>query len=268
MHMEQIFGNTLVQKMVVIILATGALLLFARTVTEMKEWRFIGSGTTATNTIAVTGKGEVFAVPDIAQFTLSVTKENKDVKSAQKEATEKMNAIIAYLKSVNIAEKDIKVTNYSANPKYEWIQQPCRAGEYCTGGQNKLVGFTVSQTIQVKVRKDTDKASDILGEAGNRGATEIGNLEFINDDEDALKADARKQAIADAKEKAESLARELGVSIVRIVGFNEDGGYQQPVMYKAARMEMMADSAGAPSPELPVGENKIQSNVTVTYEIK
>ncbi len=254
--------------MLVVVLACAGLLLLAQSVTEMKNWRFIGSGTTATNTIAVSGKGEVFAIPDIAQFTLTVTKEGKDVKSAQKDATEKMNGIIGYLKTAGIEEKDIKTTNYSANPKYEWVQMVCKVGEYCPGGENKLVGFTVSQTVQVRVRENNDKASEILGEAGARGATEIGSLEFINDDEDALKADARNKAIQDAKQKADALANELGVSIVRIVGFSEDGGYQPPVMYKAARLEAMSADAGAPAPELPVGENKIQSNVTVTYEIK
>lgn len=266
--MESFFSNAIIQKAGIAALGCLALLLAVQSITEVKGWKFIGSGTTATNTIAVSGKGEIFAVPDIAQFTLGVTKEGKDVKVAQKEATEKMNDIMAYLKSVGIEDKDVKTINYSANPKYEWIQPPCRQGEYCGNGQNKLVGFSVSQTIQVKVRKDTDKASDVLGEAGARGATEIGSLEFINDDEDKLKADARKEAIADAKQKADILASELGVSIVRVVGFSEDGGYQPPVMYREAKLQMAAMDSGAASPEIPVGENKILSQVTITYEIR
>jgi uncharacterized protein YggE len=265
--METIFAHSFIQKAVLAALIALGLFLGAKAITEVKGWKFIGSGTTATNTIAVSGKGEVFAVPDIARFTIGVTKDAKDVKTAQKEAKQKMNDIIVYLKSAGIEDRDVKTINYSANPKYEWIQPICRPGEAC-GGQNKLTGFTVSQTIQVKVRKDTDKAGDILGEAGARGATELGSLEFINDDEEKLKADARSQAIADAKQKAEALARELGVTIVRIVGFSEEGGYQPPVMYRQAKMEMaVMDSAGA-APELPSGENKIAAQVTVTYEIR
>ena len=61
----------------------------------------------------------------------------------------------------------------------------------------------------------------------------------------------------------------LGVSIVRIVGFNENNG--GPIYY-AKTMSM--DSAGmggapaAPAPEIPVGQNKITSNVNITYEIR
>ena len=37
-----------------------------------------------------------------------------------------------------------------------------------------------------------------------------------------------------------------------------------------AKSEMMMDSVGAsaPAPTLPKGENKITSNVTITYEIR
>lgn len=39
---------------------------------------------------------------------------------------------------------------------------------------------------------------------------------------------------------------------------------------KTARVEMMAMDAGGanPAPELPVGENKIASQVSITYEIR
>jgi uncharacterized protein YggE len=265
--MEQFFSQNAARQAVVVACACLALFLGAKAVTEVKGWKFIGSGTPATNTIAVSGKGEVFAIPDIAQFTLGVSKDAPDVKTAQKDVTEKMNAIIAYLKQSGIDDKDVKTINYSANPKYEWVQKACPFNAPCPGGENKLVGFTVSQMIQVKVRKDTDKASDILAVAGSKGATDIGSLEFINDDEDKLKDEARDAAIKNAQQKAQALAKELGVSIIRVTGFAEEGGAMP--MYRATKMEFMAaDAAGAPAPELPVGENKIQSNVTVTYEIR
>ena len=79
-------------------------------------------------------------------------------------------------------------------------------------------------------------------------------------------AEARKEAIADAKAKAESLAASLGVRLVRIVGFSE--GSSGPIYYAKEVRLMTADSAEAPSPEIPVGENKITSNISLTYEIQ
>ncbi len=249
--------------------ALGVLALWgaAQFLISLKEYRFVGSGTTATNTITVSGEGEVFAVPDLATFSLTVREEAKEVKDAQKTATEKGNKIIAALKAAGVDEKDIKTTSYNVNPKYEWYEAVCTELR-CPPGRQEMVGFEVWQTVEVKVR-DTEKAGDILSQVGGLGVSDISGLSFTIDDEDALKTDAREQAIGDAEAKAKELAGQLGVELVRIVGFTEDAGGYMPY-YKTARMEMAVamDSSGAAAPELPVGENKIVSNVTITYEIR
>ncbi|NBV76944.1 DUF541 domain-containing protein [bacterium] len=251
-------------------LALGVLALFllVLTASEWKSMRFIGSGVTATNTINVSGKGEVFAVPDTGEFTLTVRETAKQVKDAQDTATKKANGSIAFLKDAGVDEKDIKTTDYSVNPQYEWQQGVCPANAgYCPGGKQILTGFQVSQTLSVKVR-DTKKAGDLLSGVGSKGVSEVSGLTFTVADEDSLKAEAREKAIADAKEKADVLAKQLGVSVVRIVGFSEnDGGYVQP-MYMKREALMAADSMGGAAPQVPVGQNKIQSNVSITYEIK
>lgn len=243
-----------------------ALFLLIGTIGEIKSYKFIGSGVAATNTITVNGEGEVFAVPDTATFSVTVREKAKEVKNAQDAATKKSNDIIAYIKGSGIDEKDIKTADYSVNPQYEWKQAICPAGTLCPPGKQVLVGYQVSQTLLIKVR-DTKKAGELLSGVGSRGASEVSGLSFTIDDEDALKAEARDKAITQAKDKAEVLAKSLGVSLVRVVGFSEGGG-DRPIYYaKAAMMESSAGGAVS-SPEIPVGENKIVSNVSVTYEIR
>ncbi len=250
-------------------LAMLALFLLIQSLKSLKEFRYVGSGVTASNTISVSGMGEVFAVPDIATFSVSVQEEAKEVEVAQETATEKTNDIIAYLKAEGIEDRDIKTTDYNVYPQYDWVQEAERAG-IVTPGRQVLRGYQVSQTISVKVR-DTEKAGGLLSGVGSRGASNVSGLSFTIDDEDALKAEARQLAIDEAAAKAEALADQLGVEIVRVVGFNEDS-YGYPVY--AARGGVAMDMAYseeakmAPAPELPVGENKITSNVNVTYEIR
>src|SRR3989338_9217117 len=98
-----------------------ALFLLVLTVSTLKEWRYIGTGVPATNTITVSGEGEVFAVPDTATFSVTVQEEAKEVQDAQKVATGKANAIIAYLKGEGVEEKDIRTTDYSVYPQYHYI---------------------------------------------------------------------------------------------------------------------------------------------------
>lgn len=257
------------RKLVIAVLGALALFLLFAAFSEIKSLRFIGSGVSATNTITVTGEGEVFAVPDIAEFSATVMEEGSDVKAAQDKATKKINDIYAYLKDQDIDEKDIRTIDYSANPQYEWNNQVCPAGSgYCPGGKQTLVGYQVSQTLSIKVR-DTEKAGDLLAGVGDKGVSSVSGLNFTVDDQEAIEAEARDKAIADAKSKAATLAKSLGVSLVRIVGFSENGS--QPYFAKAAYGlggAMDAALESAPAPEIPTGQNKITSNVSLTYEIR
>jgi len=260
-----IIPPSMVVKAVTIALAAITLLALVASLKTLREYQYVGAGLSATNTISISGEGEVFAVPDLATFTVSVQEEAKEAEDAQRVATQKTNDIIAALKRLGVEERDIKTTGYNLYPRYEWRETS--EGIVRSEGERVLVGFEVSQSLEVKVR-NTDDAGMILAEAGKLGASNVSGLSFTIDDEDDLKRDAREQAIADAEEKAQALARDLGVDLVRIVGFSEGGlGYQPPIAY--ARMETVAmDSVGGAVPELPLGENKITSQVTITYEIR
>lgn len=244
------------------------LFLLVQAFAGIMNLRYIGAGLQATNTINVSGYGESFGVPDIATFTFSVSSEKATVALAQAEATAKINAIAAYLKGAGVDEKDIKTTDYSVYPQYDYKTEVCAAGYPC-GGKQTLRGYEVRQTTTVKVRS-TDKAGDLLTGVGEKGATEVSGLNFTFDKPDQVQTQARDKAIADAKEKADMLAKQLGVRIVRVVSYSDSGSYPQPMMY--AR-DMAYGSAGvanekAVAPTLSVGENKVTSNVTITYEIR
>ena len=102
---------------------------------------------------------------------------------------------------------------------------------------------------------------------GSRGASQVSGLSFEVDDQKALEKEARGKAISDARTQAEVLAKQLGVSIVRVVGFSE-GGRGGPVYYAKAAGVTMDSAAPVSSPEIPVGQNKITSDVAITYEVK
>ncbi len=218
--------------------------------------------------ITVTGKGEAVAVPNIATFSFSVTETAKTVKEAQDKATEKINKVIAYLKTANIADKDVQTQNYYINPQYDYVTASCIRP--CTPGKQVLTGYQVTQTIVVKIRK-TEEAGNILTGIGNLGVQNVSGLDLTVDNEEGEIAKARAKAIEDAKLKAQELAKQLGVHLVRITSFSEQGqGY--PIYYSKVGLQVReggADVAVAnPAPEIPTGENKITSVVTITYEIR
>jgi len=244
-----------------------ALFLLVVSLYFLRAMQYVGSGVPSSNTISVSGEGEVFAVPDIATFSVTVLQRADTVEPAQTAATEKANAIIAYLRGEGIDEKDIKTVDYSVHPRYEYQNAVCREG-FCPPGEQVLAGYEVSQTLTVKVR-DTAEAGGILSGVGSLGASSVSGLSFTIDEEDDLKSEARGMAIDEAEDKARELARQLGVRLIRIVGFSEDGS-QPYYAYGRGGVESFTalDAIKAPAPELPVGENKIISYVTITYEIR
>ncbi|KKW35828.1 hypothetical protein A2852_00720 [Candidatus Adlerbacteria bacterium RIFCSPHIGHO2_01_FULL_54_23] len=250
---------------VVVTVVLLAVFVGLKALAELQGLRYIGAGLPPANTIDVTGYGETFATPDIATFTYSVVALKLTVAAAQEDAAEKSNAIVKYLRDSGIAEKDIQTSNYSVYPQYEYSQVQCLSYP-CPGGRQVLKGYEVRQSTTVKIR-DTAKAGDLLTGAGSRGATEVSGLQFTFDDPHAGQTQAREKAIADAKAQAEVLSKQLGVRLVRVVSFSESGS--QPV-YKLqdAYGRGGAESSVTPAPDISVGENKITSNVSITYEIK
>lgn len=253
-----------------IIAAAGLLVAFLliQVLSGLMGLRYIGAGITPGNTISVSGYGESYSTPDIATFTYSVVSEKSTVVAAQEEATQKANAIMAYLKEAGVDEKDIKTSNYSINPQYDWVQSSCLNG-VCPSGRQVLRGYEVRQSTTVKIR-DTAKAGELLAGIGTKGATEVSGLQFTFENPLQGQLEAREKAIADAKSKANELAKQLGVSIVRVVAFSENGGGMPPMPYKTeAYGRGGADMAVAQSaPEFSVGQNQVTSSVSITYEIR
>lgn len=277
-HVSQFANDPKVRWGVVAVLFLLAAFLLVITISSLKEFRYIGGGVPVTNTITVQGEGEVFAVPDTATFTFSVVEERETVELAQEVATNKMNDIVKFLEDGGIDEKDVRTIGYNVYPKYEWQRGGATAlpaggyagAYYPPDGKQVIVGYEVSQTVQVKVR-DTESAGKLISGVGSMGASNISGLAFTIDDEDALQAEARRKAIDDARAKARQLAADLDVRLIRVVSFGENGYYPYANRTYLAEGLGGATDAAIPAMEkavLPLGENRIVSNVSVTYEIR
>ncbi|MFA6586018.1 MAG: SIMPL domain-containing protein [Candidatus Paceibacterota bacterium] len=219
-------------------------------------------GNNPENTISFSGHGEVTAVPDIASVYFTINKDAKTVKEAQALVAGIEKKSLDFLKTNNVLDKDIQASNASFSPKYEYRYDTKISMPY--PGNSVIVGYTASESITVKVR-NTDDVGKIIQGLGTLGVTDLSGPNFSIDNEDGLKAEARKKAIDDAKAKAEVLARDLGVHLGKITSFNESGNYPTPMYAKG----MMDSVSSAPArAQVPKGENTISSDVTITYEIK
>jgi len=225
--------------------------------------KYVGQDVQQKNTISAGGSGEVYANPDLAVVDFTVVTDAATVAEATQNNTTAMNAVNAAVKAAGVADSDLKTTNYSIYPLYDYVQASCVPP--CPEGKRVLTGYEVSQTLEVKIR-DLTKTGQIIEAATAAGANQVGDLQFTVENPDQYTAQAREQAIAEAKSKAQSIANQLGVELGRITGFSESGSVPSPIIYT----ESAAAGAGgaAVTPTVQPGQNKITDNVTVTYEIE
>jgi uncharacterized protein YggE len=227
---------------------------------------YIGKQFPSMNTIAVSGKGEAISIPDIATFSFSVTETAKTVKQAQDLATAKINKSLVDVKAKGVEDKDIKTLSYSINPKYEYSQGVCN--QYgCPNGRSVLVGYEVSQSIQVKVR-EISKAGEMFDTLGKVGIENVNGLTFSIDDIEYIKSIARANAIKNAEAKAEKIAKDLGVSLVKVISFYDSSDDQYPMYAREVMSPDMMSAKASVAPSVPTGEQKVTANVSVTYEIR
>ncbi len=240
----------------------------------------LSEGDATANTISFTGEGKVFAVPDIAAISFSIVTEATTSKAAQDANSLKSKKVVDFLKSQQIADKDVKTTGYNVYPQYNNYPRPCpldtkmmapseSAGMMpqsypCTDNTQKISSYQVSQSFEVQVR-DLLKVSPVLDGLVTAGANQVNNLGFQVDDMEKVNNEARAKAIADAKTKAENLRRQLGIRLGKIVNYSEGGYYPQ---YYGAKAMDSTGGALPPGPSVPAGENEITANVTITYQIK
>ncbi|HEX5241574.1 MAG TPA: SIMPL domain-containing protein [Candidatus Limnocylindrales bacterium] len=225
--------------------------LFAARPTNAQD----GGSTPADHTISVTGTGDVLLQPDVADLRLGVSVTSGSVADARNRAATAMTAVIARLKALGIAEKDIQTSMVSLQPTYDYSANTTPP---------RVTGFQFANSIAVTVR-DLDKLGDAIDQSLAAGATSLDSVSFRVDDQTGAEAQARTAAMADAKAKAQALASAAGVSITGVASISETvAPVPYPVYYGAAAGA--APSKDVATPVQP-GTNDVSVTVSVVFLI-
>lgn len=211
--------------------------------------------TTKTDLFTVTGTGDATAVPDTAMVNMGVNKTASSVQQAQEQVNTVINQLTKDMQTLGVEAKDIKTTNYSVSPNYDY-----------TSGSQQINGYAVNADVQVQI-KSVDKANQAIDIATKDGATNVGNVQFVLNDQKKkdLENQARKEAIDAAKAKAVSISQASGIHLGRLIDVQETNDNAQPVPMTMQAAGKVGAVDSAPT-QLNAGENKITSNVTLSYE--
>jgi len=214
----------------------------------------------------ITGKGtfEIKLNPNIGNFHFVVKTIDKTSKESHQKMIQKSNQIMLALYDKGVEKDDLKAEAYVSTPKYS--SESCRENN-CPVNKQSPIAFESSQVIFVKLR-DIKKSGEIISFLNENNIDEIGSINYEIDDIDKFKEQARREAIELAKKDAKNIAKSLGVRLNKLVKFTE---YAIPFEDKIKKFGVIDNREDFNIPvniiKTENGEQKIQSNVIVTYQI-
>lgn len=220
-------------------------LAFSQTVDNQKD------------TLQVSGRGEVNAKPDKVNITISVDTTNQVASAAVKENADKMNKVMAKLKSQIGKNDKISTTGYNLSPVYTYDEKTRKSD---------LSGYRVSNSIVVE-SKNLEGIGKLIDSATQSGANRIESLSFDTDKRDEYRRQALVKAVQDARETAEIVAKAAGVTIVKIMQISPS--YEIPIpIYREFATTARAAPAPPPPTQIEPGELTVNASVNMVFEIQ
>jgi uncharacterized protein YggE len=203
-------------------------------------------------TITVTGSGQVFLSPDIANISIGVHTEAEDAERAVADSNAQTQSVVQMLKDSGVATVDIQTANFSIYPRQDFDDQ----------GRVRDITYVVENTVRVTVR-DLDAIGELLNAVVESGANNVYGIQFDVEDRVNALSDARKAAVDNARSVAEEMAQAAGVELGPLHSITVYGNAPTQVFEERA---MAADAAGA----VPIspGQLSLTVEVNVVYEIQ
>lgn len=210
----------------------------------------------ARRSLTVSGSATVTAKNDTATIHLSVETSSPNVKAAVRENANTMTAVRNAVISSGADASKIETQNYNVYPQ----------NTYDDKGRVKNKTYNCTNSMNVVVSR-LDKTGEIMDAAVQAGANRIDSVDFSVSNTQVYKDQALKEATADALRKANIMAAALGKQVVNVISVSEDSNNVVP--YRMMKMSLAAARDGAESAPTPLdpGDAKMESRVTVVFEI-
>ena len=209
--------------------------------------------TTANPVIDLNISETVEARPDIATFSTGVQTMAPTASEAVRANNVQMASVVARLKKLGIAERDIQTTQINLNQQFDYRD-----------GQQIFKGYQASNMVNAKLR-DLKKLGAFLDALAVDGATSFNGPTFGIDDDSKFQEAARDKVWATAMNRARNLARKAGYTDVRVLRVEESdqGRSYTPMPMLARSMDAAAEKTTPISP----GELSVGASMSFTFEM-
>lgn len=207
--------------------------------------------------LRVDGHGEVKVNPDVASLSISVETNAAEARTAARENAEKMDKVLARLKTQISGKDNISTSSFHIIPIYEYDE---------SRKKSTLTGYRVTNKILIET-ENIRNIGKLIDSAIQAGANRLDSLRFSTDKKDLYRKQALEKAVIDAKETAGIVARAAGVSIVRVIEISPSYQMPFPIYRDARETRKMAVAQAAPT-QIEPGELTISSSVNMVFEIR
>jgi uncharacterized protein YggE len=199
--------------------------------------------------ILVVGHGEVKVTADRATIQVSVQTRAATAAAAAADNAAKQQSVLAALRALGLGNDQLSTINYNVYPEQR----------YQEGKEPQIVGYNVTNTILVEVRKMA-QVGPVIDAALSHGANMITSLQFSASNTEAARRSAIAAAIEKARADAEAAAHAargtLGTLLEINIGSYSPAPPRPVVMMKTA---MTADTPINP------GEDTVAVDVTTRW---
>ncbi|MEN2401274.1 SIMPL domain-containing protein [Flavobacterium sp. MC2016-06] len=200
--------------------------------------------------INVNGEGKVKIAPDQVCISATVETKGNNAKDVKKQNDEKMDAVLKFIKKMNVPTADFRTKQVALNPQYDY--------------EKKKTSYNATQTVEI-VLKDLSKYDELMEGLVQQGINRIDNVSFESSKLAQYQQEARKLAIKDAKAKADDYVSVLGQKVGKAFTISDNSQVYQPRPVYAAMKSMAMESAGASNETMAIGEIEITANVSVSF---
>ena len=211
-------------------------------------------------TVSLYGKSTVTAYTDIADITLVVTTQDKNLATALEQNQQLRNNLAQSFVAAGINIDSIKSAKFSSSPQYGWFGKAPSS-------------YEVVNRVQVSI--DSAKHIQLLATASDKhDEVTFGGAKFRHSEKDSSKTKAQQQALDDVLAQRSRYEKQLSLKLTPI------NFHYGPVQLRTAnlrprkasmdlQMESSAAFAAAPV-ELPTSfdEVKYEASVQVTFKVE
>ena len=205
-------------------------------------------------TVRVTGEAVKTVDADMAVIRLGIVQQTKTPAAASQAVMATADRTINALVALGIEKKLISTGYFGIYPVYD--DRPNK--------QNEIVGYRADTTLTITVREVSLVGQAVETSLG-AGVTEVRGVSYGKKDEESLKNEVLRLAVANAQRKAEVIVGALGRKLGQAVSVEEQGfsmNAPETRVYMAKAMGAGASDAFAP------GSIEVRASVSILFSME